>query len=1210
MGKRRNISIERNSDENDGRRKVIFVSNGPVPEGTVKRPIIPVPNGEVECMSLRFYFGAYDEDKSIALYEEIIQRAQADEKTNFLLLVPDQFTMQTQKQLVTMHPDGGIWNIDVLSFGRLNHRIMEEVGKKDVPVLDDTGKSLVLEKVAAGIKGELPVLGSQLHRQGYIHEVKSAISEFMQYGISVKDMDGLAEFAQKKGALSLKLKDLSKLYEAFTEYIHGHFITTEETLDVLAQSLNRSELIRNSVIVLDGFTGFTPIQNRLIQELMRLSKETIVSITMGQGEDPYQVKGEQELFYLSKKTQVTLEKLASEVSVERDRSKDVFVTAQKDSSRALMYLQQNLFAYNPKPFEEEQDQVRLFETTKPETEVHQCGLMIHRLVQEEGFAYRDIAVIMGDLESYAPYVETEFARLHIPCFLDRTRAITLNPMIELIRSAIKLFLTDFSYESVMHYLRTGMCAIPVDHVDILDNFLLRTGIRGYGKYRSRFTSRYAKSVGEETLEILNHVREQLIAQVEPLHIEKQGKTKDYVSSLYDFLVANRVQEQLKEYEMMFTEKGNLSKAKEYAQIYRLVMELLEQIYELLGEEVISMQEFADLLDAGFGEIEVGIIPQNVDRVLVGDMERTRIHSVKVLFFLGANDGNIPRNAQKGGIISDLDREFLQQSGFELAPTPRQQMFIQRFYLYLNLSKPTRRLYVAYSRMNSSGNSLRPAYLVDRILKLFPGMSVEYPQNRSMLEQIGNEREGLDMLAKSLRSYADGLLDEESEQEFFTLYETYRQSEQKERADALREAAFIRYEESPLSAAVARALYGTSLVNSVTRLEVFASCAYSHFLKYGLSLKEREEFGFETVDMGNIYHGVLEGFADRLTESKTSWFDFTPEFAKEAVENTLNEWAASYGDTILYSSARNVYMIRRMKRILYRTVMTLQKQLRRGSFLPDDAEVSFTRVQDLSEVSFGLTEEEKLTLMGRIDRVDVAKDEDHVYVKIVDYKSGDRAFDFAALYYGLQLQLVVYMDAAMKLQERKNPGKEIVPAAMLYYHVDDPAVESKVELSQEELDEKILKELRTKGMVNSDDTVCELLDRGLEGSSLVVPIERKKDGTISARSSVLSREEYDTVSDYVNKKIRQIGRDILSGTIRMDPYELDTNNACTYCPYKKVCGFDNNIPGCEMRKLVRPKQEEILELMKAENTGEAKLPGWQDREEDLTETGKGGLEEWP
>lgn len=291
-------------------------------------------------MGLRFYFGAYDEEKSIALYEEIIGMASENPNINYLILVPDQFTMQTQKQLVNMHPDGGIINIDVLSFGRLNHRIMEEVGKRDIPVLDDTGKSLVLQKVAGDLKENLPVLGGQLHRQGYIHEVKSAISEFMQYGIGVKDIDQLVEYAQNRGALALKLKDLGTMYKGFTEYIQGHFITTEETLDVLCRSLEKSKLIANSVIVLDGFTGFTPIQNRLIQELMRLSLETIVSLTMGEKEDPYTVKGEQELFYLSKKTVSDLEKLARQVQVERSRDKDVrlFQVEEKAKKNGYQYL--------------------------------------------------------------------------------------------------------------------------------------------------------------------------------------------------------------------------------------------------------------------------------------------------------------------------------------------------------------------------------------------------------------------------------------------------------------------------------------------------------------------------------------------------------------------------------------------------------------------------------------------------------------------------------------------------------------------------------------------------------------------------------------------------------------------------------------------------------------------------------------------------------
>ena len=274
-------------------------------------------------MSLRFYFGPSGAGKSCRLYREIIERSQREPRKNFLIVVPDQFTMQTQKDIVSLHEREGILNIDVLSFGRLSHRILEEVGGENVPVLDDTGKSLVLQRVAAGLRDRLPVLGGQLQRQGYIHEVKSALSEFMQYGISPQGVEQLAEFSGKRGALQGKLRDLELLYQSFLDYIRGHFITAEETLDRLCRVLHRSRLVPGSVVAFDGFTGFTPIQNRLIQRLMSLAQEVIVTVTLGEGEDPYHLDGEQKLFHLSKKTVHDLEKLADEAAV--PRGQDVFV---------------------------------------------------------------------------------------------------------------------------------------------------------------------------------------------------------------------------------------------------------------------------------------------------------------------------------------------------------------------------------------------------------------------------------------------------------------------------------------------------------------------------------------------------------------------------------------------------------------------------------------------------------------------------------------------------------------------------------------------------------------------------------------------------------------------------------------------------------------------------------------------------------------------
>lgn len=1137
-------------------------------------------------MSLRFCFGPSGSGKSHRIYEEIMQRAAEEPGRNFLIIVPDQFTMQTQKDLVMRSDRDGILNIDVLSFGRLSHRILEEVGTKEMPVLDDTGKSLVLQKVAADLKEQLPAMGSLLHKQGYIHEVKSAISEFMQYGISTQDMDKLITSAQKRGALAMKLKDLKTLYRGFQDYIRDHFITTEETLDVLRRSLSKSRILKGSVVVFDGFTGFTPIQNRLIQELMRVCAETIVTVTIGVGEDPYKMDGEQKLFHLSKKTVADLEKLAAEAEVER--GEDLFVKGGPNrfaKAPALHYLEQNLFRYQYEPYAGEQQEIHMFEALSPREEVHQTALYIRHLIREQGMTYRDIAVVIGDLEGYASYVETEFGQLEIPCFLDRTRGIVLNPMIEYIKSALQLYIKDFSYDTVFHFLRSGMADISREEIDELENYVIRTGARGYRTYSRLFTRRTEEMQGnaegseqaeEKTMERLNRIRQQFMDAVEILHMGSQEKAGDYVSHLYDFLEQNQVQQKLLNYQQQFEKEGDLSRAREYAQIYRLVMDLLDQVYELLGEEEISRQEFADILEAGFGEITVGTIPQNVDRIVVGDMERTRLKQVKVLFFLGVNDGSIPKNASKGGIISDMDREFLIESGTEMAPSPRQQMYIQRLYLYLNMTKPSEQLYLSYAKVNSEGKGIRPSYLIDTVRKLFPAMSVEYPQNRSRLEQIEGRQEGARYLAEELREYVEGTLPEEERQDFYLMYRAYEADAAGR--DLLTRAAFRRYRESGLSRIVARALYGQQLENSVSRLETYAACACRHFLQYGLSLQEREEFGFEASDMGTVYHAVLENFAGKLAESNLTWWDFTEDFAAKAVKESVEAYAATYGETVLYSSARNEYAITRMSRILTRTVLTLQKHLKQGSFQPDDYELSFRFAEDLDSIHVDLSEDEKMHLQGRIDRIDVSEDAEHVYVKVIDYKSGNRKFDLAALYYGLQLQLVVYMNAAMEMESRKHPDKEIVPAALLYYHIDDPTIETPVELTDEQINEQILAKLRMNGVVNSDPRVVERLDRYMQDKSVVIPVEKKKDGSFSARSGVLSREEMQLISSYVDAKIRSIGREILDGKIAANPYEKGNEEACTYCAYKKVCGFDGSIPGYEKRQLEALDKQALMQRM--------------------------------
>ncbi len=1190
-------------------------------------------------MGLQFIFGGSGAGKSRQLHQTIVEWAGREPKRNFLYLVPDQFTMQTQVDLVNASERGGIMNIDVLSFGRLTHRIFEETGCGGEAVLDDTGKSLVLRKVAASLKEQMPIIGKNLNKIGYIHEVKSAISEFMQYGIGVSQVGELAQFAKGRGALHYKLKDLEVIYQGFVDYIQNRFITTEETLDLLTRAVSKSRIIKGSVMIFDGFTGFTPIQYRLIQELLRLTERVIVSITIDIREDPFRMGGEQELFYLSKKTVKDLCRLNEALSGKTgkgtvhspkipipsakapahspkataggDREKDVYLKSSPlprfGDNREMAHLEQHLFRYPLQPYEGERpkpmESIHMREALNPAQEVRQVCLQIKKLVLEEGFCYRDIAVVTGDMETYGDYFEREAMVYDLPVFLDRTRGILLNPFIEYIRSALKIALFDFSYESVFHYLRCGLADFQTDEIDRLENYVLALGIKGKRKWNQMFTRKLNVNLnissvmpgGEEEaeqelrlMEQLNESREKLMGQIGPL-LEKKKTAGEMVRMLYDFIVAGRIQEKLCGFAEYFREQGEPEKAKEYDQIYRLVMELLEQIMGLLKEEPMSLSEFADILDAGFGEIEVGIIPGSVDRVVVGDMERSRLKQVKVLFFLGVNDGNIPGNGNRGGILSDIDREFLQQSEFELAPTPRQQMYIQRLYLYMNMTKPSERLYLSYARMNAQGKTIRPSYLIDIMQKLFPSLKIENTYvMKSPFDQIVGKKDGLTLLAGELREYAWGREGALKAGELRGLYRLYRKDEEfRDYAQKLEEEAFARYEHKPLVKAVARALYGAVLENSVSRLERYAACAYAHFLQYGLTLREREEYSFEQADLGNIFHQVLECFAGKLAENNLTWFDFTDEEGDALLKEALDACTMAYGETVLYSNARYEYMVERMYRILRRTIRTLRAQLREGDFVPAAFEMSFSRVERLEAVNIALSEQEKMRLRGRIDRIDTCEDEEHVYVKVIDYKSGEKKFSLAALYYGLQLQLVVYMNVAAEIAARQHPGKEVVPAALLYYHVSDPMIRAEEELSSQELNQEILKELCMAGLVSEDEKIVTLLDKNFKDKSSVIPVERKKDGTFSARSSVMRPQDYETVSKFVSHKIRQLGREILAGNIEMNPCRQGTTQACTYCTFRGVCDFEERIPGYHMRFLKGGTNDDLIFKMRQELEQEEK-----------------------
>lgn len=1108
-------------------------------------------------MPLKFVFGPSGSGKSSYLYQHVIQESMKYPERNYIVLVPEQFTMQTQKDLVMMHERKGIMNIDVLSFARLAYRVFEETGGGGLPVLDDEGKNLILRKIAGDYESELKMLGGHMKKQGYISEVKSVISEFTQYDIGENEIERVMESAGESSRLYYKLADIRLLYRGFTDYLREKYITKEELLDVLSCEVEKSERLKNSTVVLDGFTGFTPVQDRLLGELMRHCREVIVTVTMDRRGNPYVYEHPYQLFALSKQMVTSLLQIAKQNKIPVEEPVELYdhVPWRFKEQEALAFLEKHLFRYGAGAYEKEQEQVKLHLAKNPREEAYAVAEQVRRMMREDRYRLRDIGVIVSDMDVYADHLKQAFIKYDIPFFMDHKRSILLNSFVEYIRSVLHMAEQSFSYESVFRFLRTNLAGFTYEEIDELENYVIGLGIKGYKHWQEKWT-RKLRGMAQEDLDKMNHYRRQLVEKVDGLIYVLRQRRKtvaDITRAIYEFMVQENLQVRLAEQEELFKAKGELALAREYAQIYRIVIELFDKFVELLGDEQVSLSEYCKLLDAGLEEARVGVIPPEVDQVVIGDMQRTRLKDIKALLFAGANDVYLPGALLRTGLLSELDREKFAREKLTLSAGGKEKAYVQKFYLYLNLTKPSEKLDIYYSKVSADGKSVRPSYLIQELQKLFPKLKVRdeerYLKEQELTENIGFDRMIREFVQK--RHETDGAWCE--------LYNWYKKNPKwQEKVERFLEAGYYRKPLDALTEEAAKRLYGEEFETSITRMERFAVCAFSHFLTYGLGLREREEYDFQAADLGNVCHRALERFSYKVEREAGDWLKLTEEKRKQYVEESVEEAIADYGNSILYSSSRNAYLIVRMKRMLEKTVWALTKQLAAGDFKPAAYELRFAN--------------------GKIDRVDTCEDGDCVYVKVIDYKTGSKSFDVTALYHGLQLQLMVYMDAALQMEQKKHPEKEILPAGVFYYRIQDPLIDRPKEGEEQE---SILKELKPDGMISLEKEVLEHLDHCMVGESSVIPVKYNKNGSLSKSSKAASAQDFYLMMKYAVNKVEEIRQKILSGDVKVNPYRRGTETSCDYCSYRQICGFDTKMEGYRYREIDAMSVDKVIQAMKGE-----------------------------
>ncbi|MGN0241079.1 MAG: PD-(D/E)XK nuclease family protein, partial [Candidatus Weimeria sp.] len=1030
-------------------------------------------------------------------------------------------------------------------------------------------------RAASLIGDDLGLLRKNIRRRGYIDEVKSLISELMQYGYEPSDVAEMAERSGLPKTFKEKASDIEKLYSKFLELLDESTFIQEQVLSLLCDVADQSEILRDSVIVLDGYTGFTPVQKEFLTRLVPIVDTIYACVTCDKDCDLYTAGDEEELFYMPRSEAAFLNGLKG-----ADIKEPVFIDGTsgrfKDGG-PLAFLEENLFREKKiSPHlcagADSDRAIELLQLRDIKQELTFAAEKIHQMVRnDESLHYRDFAIICPDSTSYRHFVKQIFDAQKIPVFLDERQEALFNPLTEFVDAALDMVKRRLSYESVMRFLRSGLVPLSAEETDILDNYLYEASFRNTRFLSDQFKRKTQDFTEDEQFEELNAIRVKISEPVMKFYNAQKKKNttvKDRLTALFELLMTFKAEEQLNAFADQKKSDGDMVAEDLYRRIYKYLCGLADQMADLLGDQSVSLSDFKDMLLDGMDQIKPATVPKSNDTVIFGDLERTRLSDIRVLFLIGAGDDQIPMAGSDAGIFSEEERIILKENGFELAPTERERSAQQKFYLYLVLTRPTQKIFITYHEAGGDGEAPKASYLFEEIKRLFSDADiVRVSSDDPVFMETGNSADVV--MTRGLEQLVNGEYNDSVMNRTASLLAAKRLSGKSLEADSFINAAFSENKKTTLRQAVTDALYGTDLTMSVSRLETFAKCPCSYLLTYGLKLLPRKKNEFASLDLGNLYHGAIEKYAKGLKADNLSWDAVDADEMQRRLKGSFDEELKSFAGSELFEDAREDHFSKQAFSNLLLNTQVMTEALKAGSFAPSYFEMALKNLCTDDELTFDLGNSHSLTLEGRIDRIDLVKKGDRTFVKIIDYKTGDNKLDGTLIYQGIQLQLLLYMDMAVKGLAKKN-GAEVLPGAAFYYMIKDPTISLDKVKPGSDITLEIEKMLRPSGVVINDGIIIGALDENLVTQpsyhSTAVSLASRKDLSPASSDSLVSAEDFGLIRQFAQKKALSLAGEIVKGNASVLPYKRGDDTGCKYCIYRGVCHFDTRLRGFYYRDI--------------------------------------------
>ena len=1074
------------------------------------------------------------------------------ERRSQLLLVPEHTSHEAELDLCRACGPTASRNAEVLTFQSLATRVLSETGGLAEVTLDNGGKLLTMRRCLQELHSNLKVFGRPSQRAAFLHQLTTLADEFYAYQIAPETL--YRHVADMEGAMGDKLRDVALIFAAYDARLRNGETDVRSRVQKLRDSLPQSHYLDGKDLYLDGFSFFNKQEESVLALALRRCHSVTVTLL---GDRSGQ------LFQNAAAQKERLVRMAREAGVE---CRLAYLSRQEDSP--LGHLERHCFGSDA-VWEGETDAVDLYQAATAYTEVEYVSARIRRLAAQ-GYRYRDIAVASRSMDVYGPLLESVFRRDGIPAYISRRSDILEKPVMTLLLSAVDAVTGGFEYEDMFRYLKTGMTDVTAAECDLLENYVIRWDIRGNMWLRdvpwTLNPDGYGLDMTEERaarLEEINRIREKVRGPLSALAdgLKRRPAARDKARTLYEFAAAAGVPDALREKADALLSAGQVQLAEEYAQLWQIFCDVLDQFVEILGDTELDGEEFARLLRLVLTQYSVGTIPATLDQVKVSEITRNDRHRVRVLFLLGANDHLLPKIEKDGGVLDSDDRQALAQRDIPLSDATFDALDNELQNIYACLAQPTEQLHISWPVTDVTGAELRPSFVVERVRLLFPKLKVQ--------REDGAYRMTLPATALCVAGENEAL-------------RRYFQGQSQYAAALAAMARARRMERGRLSPEAVQSLYGRFIAMSASRIDRVKSCHFGYFMEYGLRARERKKAGFEAPEVGTFLHYLLEN-VNREVKEQGGYGQVDDEALRHMVKRYVERYAATQIQEYQNKSARFRYLFSRLRETAYTIILNIAREMRQSDFQPVEFELSFGGRDGHLPAITVREGGASLSVSGKVDRVDGWLHDGKLYLRVVDYKTGKKSFDLTDIRYGLGIQMLLYL-FTLEREGQAYFGYPIVPCGVLYQPARSVILRQDRNISDEKLKAALESELRRTGLVLGEPEVLRAMEHSALETPCYLPISVKKDGTLSG--DIATAAQLGHLGRYVDRLLHQIAGEIARGNIDADPYARGPqDSACTYCAFASACYFDESRD--KRRQMHKTDSGEFWAMLEKENGEEAR-----------------------